>query len=214
VAASCGLVHELLAATLASYVLGNSVRQYTLVIGAYLAAMGLGAFVSRRVPDNALGRGFVAAELALALVGGFSAPVLYLCIDTPERFRAALYALALAAGALVGAELPLLMRVLQRDMSFRELVSRALVADHAGSLVASWVFPWLLVPWVGLLRASMLAGLCNALVALWCIRALRAELAPHPLRWTTAGLGVFSVLAFALARAPHLERWLEARGVV
>ena len=41
--ASCGLVYELLAGTLASYLLGDSVTQFSLVIGIYLSALGAGA---------------------------------------------------------------------------------------------------------------------------------------------------------------------------
>ncbi len=46
VVATCGLVYELLAGTLASYVLGDSVTQFSFVIGVYLSAMGVGAWLS------------------------------------------------------------------------------------------------------------------------------------------------------------------------
>ena len=43
VIAACGLVYELAAGALASYLLGDSVLQFSTVIGAYLFAMGLGS---------------------------------------------------------------------------------------------------------------------------------------------------------------------------
>ncbi len=43
VVATCGLVYELVAGTLASYVLGDSVTQFSTVIGVYLSALGLGS---------------------------------------------------------------------------------------------------------------------------------------------------------------------------
>ena len=73
--ATCGLVYELLAGTLASYVLGDSVRQFSLIIGIYLSAMGVGAWLSRYV--DSLARTFVEVEIAVALLVGESAPVLF-----------------------------------------------------------------------------------------------------------------------------------------
>src|SRR6185295_14404401 len=77
VIATCGLVYELVAGTLASYVLGDSVTQFSTVIGVYLSALGLGSYLSRFV-GRGLARRFVEVELAVALVGGISAPALFL----------------------------------------------------------------------------------------------------------------------------------------
>ncbi|MGZ8313490.1 MAG: hypothetical protein ACXWUR_15615, partial [Allosphingosinicella sp.] len=72
VVATCGLVYELLASTIASYLLGDSVTQFSTVIGAYLFAMGLGSWCSRYVKRDPL-RLFVRVELLIALLGGLSA---------------------------------------------------------------------------------------------------------------------------------------------
>src|SRR5215210_7866237 len=77
VIATCGLVYELLAGTLASYVLGDSVTQFSLIIGIYLSALGAGAWVSRFI-EHELARRFVDVELAVAVLGGASAPLLFL----------------------------------------------------------------------------------------------------------------------------------------
>ncbi len=45
--AACGLIYELIAGTLASYLLGDSVLQFSTVIGSYLFAMGIGSYLSR-----------------------------------------------------------------------------------------------------------------------------------------------------------------------
>src|SRR6185436_10700831 len=66
VIASCGLVYELLAGTLASYVLGDSVTQFSVVIGVYLSSLGLGSWLSSYVQPG-LARRFVEVELAVAL---------------------------------------------------------------------------------------------------------------------------------------------------
>jgi predicted membrane-bound spermidine synthase len=44
--AACGLIYELIAGTLASYLLGDSVLQFSTVIGSYLFAMGIGSWLS------------------------------------------------------------------------------------------------------------------------------------------------------------------------
>src|SRR3546814_1540921 len=61
VVATCGLVYELLASTIASYMLGDSVTQFSTVIGSYLFAMGIGSWCSRYVRRDAL-RLFVRVE--------------------------------------------------------------------------------------------------------------------------------------------------------
>src|ERR1700733_3580553 len=86
IVAICGLVYELLAGTLGSYLLGDSVTEFSLVIGLYLSAMGVGAWLSRRLETN-LARRFVELELAVALVGGVSAPVLFLAFGTVVHFQ-------------------------------------------------------------------------------------------------------------------------------
>ena len=52
VIATCGLIYELLAGTLASYVLGDSVTQFSIIIGLYLFAMGIGSWLSRFVETH------------------------------------------------------------------------------------------------------------------------------------------------------------------
>src|SRR5690349_18759311 len=151
VVATCGLVYELLAGTLASYVLGDSVTQFSFVIGLYLSALGVGAWLSRFV-TRGLARAFLEIELAVALVGGGSAPILWLAFGRTGHFHAVLYGLVLAVGTLVGLELPLLMRILKEELDFKDLVSKVLSFDYLGALVASILFPVLFVPKLGLTR--------------------------------------------------------------
>ena len=210
VIATCGLVYELLAGTLASYLLGDSVTQFSLIIGLYLSAMGAGAWLSRLVPDARLGRCFIEVELAVALLGGFSAPLLFLAFSRLEVFGVLLYGLVFAIGLLVGLELPLLMRILKGHLDFEDLVSRVLTFDYAGALFASLLFPLLLVPRLGLVRTSLLCGILNAGVGLWGTTLLRPLL-------TTRGLGglrgraclVIGLLAAALIKADSLTSLAE-----
>jgi spermidine synthase len=170
--ATCGLVYELLAGTLASYVLGDSVTQFSLIIGIYLSALGVGAWLSRFI-ETGLARKFIEVELGVALLGGLSAPLLFLSFGRLSYFPVVLYGLVFGIGVLVGLELPLLMRILKDVLDFKELVSRVLTFDYVGALVASLLFPLFLVPKLGLVRTSLLFGLLNAGVGLWATWFMR-----------------------------------------
>jgi spermidine synthase len=174
VIAACGLIYELLAGTVASYVLGDSVTQFSLIIGLYLSALGVGAWLSRFI-DRDLAARFVDVELAVALIGGLSAPMLFLGFSRLEWFRLFLFLVVFVIGILVGLELPILMRILKEHLDFKELVSRVLSFDYIGSLFAAVLFPMFLVPRLGLVRTSIVFGLLNAVVGLygtWLLRPL------------------------------------------
>lgn len=164
--ATCGLIYELLAATVSSYVLGDSVTQFSLVIGIYLSAMGVGSWLSGFL-DKDLAKRFVEIELAVAIVGGFSAPLLFLTFASLSYFNIILYLMVFVIGALVGLEIPLLMRILKDELDFKKLVARVLALDYAGALVASLLFPIFLVPKLGLTRTSLIFGMLNAGVGIW-----------------------------------------------
>jgi spermidine synthase len=165
VIATAGLVYELLAGALASYVLGDSVTQFSTTIGVYLSALGLGAFLSKFIRDR-LAQRFVEVELAAALIGGCSAPLLFLAFGRAEFFSVLLYTTVIAIGTLVGLELPLLLRILREEVEFETLIARVLTFDYVGALVGSLLFALVLVPKLGLVRTSLLFGGLNCVVAL------------------------------------------------
>ena len=170
--AICGLIYELLAGTLASYVLGDSVTQFSLIIGIYLFAMGVGAWVSKFI-DKGLARRFIEIELGVAVLGGWSAPLLFLSFGRLSYFHVVLYSIVFLIGVLVGLELPLLMRILKDQLDFKELVSKVLTFDYIGALAASLLFPLFLVPKLGLVRTSLVFGILNAGVGLWATWFMR-----------------------------------------
>lgn len=172
IVATCGLIYELLAGTLASYVLGDSITQFSLIIGIYLFAMGVGSWLSRFI-DKELARRFVDIELAVAVLGGFSAPLLFLAFSRVSYFYPILYFVVFTIGVLVGLEIPLLLRILKDHIEFKELVSRVLAFDYIGALLAAILFPILFVPRLGLVRTSLIFGMLNAGVALWGTWLLR-----------------------------------------
>ncbi|MGE5253613.1 MAG: polyamine aminopropyltransferase, partial [Planctomycetaceae bacterium] len=162
--ASCGLIYELIAGTLASYLLGDSVTQFSTVIGTYLFAMGIGSYLSRFIGKGLVAK-FIAVELMVGMIGGFSATALFLSFSYAKSLRPLLYFLVTIIGILVGLEIPLLLRILRNRLQFKDLVSQVLTFDYLGALAASLLFPILLAPRLGVVRTSLLFGLMSALVA-------------------------------------------------
>lgn len=170
--ATCGLIYELVAGALASYLLGDTVLQFSTVIGAYLFAMGVGSWLSRFVGKGLAAR-FVQVELLVGLVGGFSSTFLFLAFAHAASFRVLLYLVVFVVGTLVGLEIPLMMRILKDRLDFKDLVSQVLTMDYIGALFASVLFPLLLVPKLGLLNTALLFGLLNVGVAAATLHLLR-----------------------------------------
>jgi len=189
--AACGLIYELIAGALASYLLGDSILQFSTVIGSYLFAMGIGSYLSRFIGRGLVAR-FVSIELLVGLVGGFSSSILFLAFAYTQAFRLLLYGLVLAIGVLVGLEIPLLMRILKGRFQFRDLVAHVLTFDYLGALGASLLFPLLLVPRLGLVRSALLFGMINAAVALWSTFLFADQLGAR------AGLRASSVVVLGL----------------
>ena len=208
VIATCGLVYELLAGTLASYVLGDSVTQFSLIIGVYLSALGVGAWLSRFV-DRGLARCFVEVEIGVALLGGLSAPLLFFSFSRLGWFHIVLYGLVFAIGVLVGLELPLLMRILRTRLEFKDLVSRVLTFDYIGALVGSLLFPLFLVPRLGLVRTSLVFGLLNAAVGLWSTWLLRPLIEGRIFGLRTRSIVAIAILAAGLSQADRLTSLAE-----
>lgn len=206
--ASCGLIYELLAGTLASYVLGDSVTQFSLIIGAYLSSMGAGAWLSGFL-DKHLPRRFIEIELGVALVGGLSAPILFFAFANLDWFRIVLFGMVGIIGMLVGLELPLLMRILKEQLDFKDLVSRVLTFDYIGALVASLVFPLFFVPKLGLVRTSLVFGLFNAGVALWGTYLMKRWVGRSVFVLRAQALFVMVLLSIGLIKAKSLTHIAE-----
>lgn len=205
--AACGLVYELVAGALASYLLGDSVTQFSTVIGTYLFAMGIGSWLSRYVGRGIVAR-FVTIELLVAVVGGFSSTLLFLAFAYTDAFRVTLYLLVGIIGTLVGLEVPLLMRILRHQFDFKDVVANVLTFDYLGALGASLLFPLVLVPRLGLVRAALLFGIVNALVAVWSIWLFRDRLgARRPL--LGGAFLVLAVLGAGMWRADHITQLAE-----
>ena len=210
VVATCGLLYELIVGTLSSYLLGNSTLHFSLTIGGFMTAMGIGSLLSRRIQGDPLAW-FVGVELAIGVAGGGSAALLYAAYTyAPVAYHGAMALAVLVIGILVGLEIPLVARILDgAGRARRDTVADVLAVDYLGALVAALAFPLLLLPSLGVLRTAFLTGAINLGVVVACLWAFRAELGRRG-AWRPLALGTL-VLAVPLVAGALGAAWLSAR---
>ncbi|WP_443043241.1 polyamine aminopropyltransferase [Streptomyces sp. HM190] len=217
VCAACGLVYELELVALASYLIGDSVTQASVVLSVMVFAMGIGSLAAKRLRPHAA-FGFGAIEAALALVGGASALALYAVFAWTGDWggvwapgsRCLLVGFSLAIGLLIGAEVPLLMELIQRirRQDAGGAVADLFAADYVGALVGGLAFPFLLLPWLGQLTGALLTGTVNALVGAALVLGLFRHDLSRRARWLLLGVNavVLALLASAAVNVDDFER--------
>ncbi|GAA4284599.1 polyamine aminopropyltransferase [Brevibacterium daeguense] len=208
VCASCGMVYELALVALGSYLLGDTIVQASIVLSVMVFAMGVGSLLAKRLTSHAA-LSFAVIEAALGVIGGLSILLLYLAFAYINMYTTAMVLLAFVIGALIGAEIPLLMELIQRIRAQRAstAVADLFAADYVGGLIGGLAFPFLLLPLLGLPRGVLAVGMINAttgiVIVLWLFRRrlnrrLRAGLA--------AGLAVIlALLTFAWIYTDAIE---------
>ena len=173
--AICGLVYELLVGTLSSYLLGDSVYQFSLVIGLFMSSMGIGAWLSRFIQKD-LPVQFIRLQLLVGLLGGLSAPLLFFAFAVIGNYTPLLFLVIILLGSMLGIEIPFVIRILKEHFSLKANVSNVFTADYIGALIAALLFPLVLVPQLGLLQAGLLIGLLNTGIALLALFVFRTEI--------------------------------------
>ncbi len=197
----CGFVYELVIIALGTYLFGNSIFQVSIVLAAFVSAMGLGSLAAKPLQRRPV-EGFVVVEAAVALIGGLSAMVLYAAFAWVDLYQPTMILTASVIGLLVGCEIPLLLTLMQRVR--REdagtSVADLLAADYLGAVVAGVGFPFVLLPLLGQIQAALAVGALNALsgVVVW-------RLMGGPRRLLAAPLGVLAVLAAAAVWSADFE---------
>lgn len=208
VVAMCGIVYELIIGAVSSYLLGNSVYQFSITIGFFMFAMGIGSWLSQFVRRDLIST-FIRIEILLGLIGGLSAIGLFLAFPlSPPLYRVVMISFILMIGTLVGLEIPLLVRIFSRFSGTRKSVANVLSLDYIGALFGSVAFPLLLLPELGLVRASFAIGVANVLVALVTLVYLRDRidrLAPLVM----FGIGTLIVLVALTISASRINAFAQ-----
>ncbi|MGX1510290.1 polyamine aminopropyltransferase [Streptomyces collinus] len=161
--AACGLVYELALTALGSYLIGNSVLQTSVVISVMVFAMGVGSLAAKPLRHRPV-VAFAVVEGVLALVGGLSVLMLYAAFAWLQLYMPAMIVVALVVGLLIGAEIPLLMTLLQRirKQEASSAVADMFAVDYIGALVGGLCFPLFLLPTFGQLKGALVVGVVNA----------------------------------------------------
>ncbi len=193
--------------------MGDSIVQFSLIIGFYLASMGLGAFLSRMIKDSELIFGFVSVEMILGTIGAFSVPACYLFFAMSDSSGYQFFVLSLVTiiGTLTGFEIPLLIRMINDENEQGESVSDVLTFDYLGALGATLLFPFLLLPFVGLYRSSLLFGIINIVISLITLRIYRKRLAAEGRKGFLLFFGnicLIAIIGFMIVKSSdYLKRW-------
>lgn len=193
---ACGLVYELALITLGSYLVGNTATQASIVLSVMVFAMGLGALGAKPFQKRPA-LSFAAVELALAFLGGFSVLLLYAAFAFTSLYSLPLVAVAFVIGLLVGAEIPLLMELLQRirKQAAGAAVADLNAADYLGGLIGGLAFPFLLLPVFGQIRGALLVGAVNAVAGVVLVFVLfRGDLSKASKQLLTVAAGIMAVL--------------------
>ncbi|MFC1858249.1 polyamine aminopropyltransferase [Thermodesulfobacteriota bacterium] len=172
IAGLCSIIYELLIGSASAYFLGDTVKQFSITIGLYMAAMGLGSFISRLIKTNLLSK-FIAVEIILGFIGGTSIPILYFCYAYTNAYSTFMILLIVIIGILIGLEIPLITRIMERYYTLEINISNVLSVDYLGALIATLLFPFLLLPFLGTFKSSLFFGLVNMSIGymnLWCFR--------------------------------------------
>jgi len=194
------IVTEYTLATLASYLLGDSILQWSIVISLMLFSMGLGSRYSRKFESQLLDR-FVLTEFGLSFLCTFSAMFCFWISAYTIHTGLVIYGVACMIGFMIGLEIPLITRINQAYEPLRENISSVMEFDYYGALLGGALFAFVLLPFLGLTYTPVLLGGLNLLVVslvLWYFPDRLAR--PRIFKAQFAGLLVASVLAFAVAK--------------
>lgn len=209
----CSLIYELLISTVSSYFLGDSVRQFSIIIGCYLASMGLGSWLTRYVKKSPI-YAFVLIEICLGIVGAFSVPLCYIYFSFADftGFQFFVLFIIMIIGVLTGMEVPILTQILNDDeLKISNNLSDVLTLDYLGALVATLLFPFFLIPFLGVYKSSLLFGFINISIGVLTFLFFNKKINIPKWRkqvWTLLGISSIGIITLAFAKSNQfINNW-------
>ena len=198
-----GIIYELILGSAASYLIGDSILSFSLATGITLFGMGIGSLISSKIKSNPA-TSFAVNEILLGLFGGNSVLILYLAFNFTKLHWLVMSVMSLIIGIFIGLEIPLLVKMFEKfgQKSSVNLLSRILAIDYFGALIASLVFPLILMPYLGLMRSAYLVSFLNISVAVLILFQLKSS--KKVLAW-----GV--ITAIFLGGLFFASNWLESK---
>ena len=160
-----GIVAEYILSTLATYFLGDSVFQWTMIVSIMLFSMGLGSRISKYFKTNLL-RSFLYIEFLLSVLVSFSSLFVYSASAFSIYTGLIIYTLSISIGILIGMEIPIVVRLNDEFETLRINVSSVMEKDYYGALVGGLFFAFFGLPYLGLTYTPFVLGIVNFTVAL------------------------------------------------
>lgn len=207
--ALCSITYELIIGTISSYLLGNSVFHFSLTIGIFMSAMGVGSYLSKFIKKNLLEK-FFWVEISVGIFGGISSALLFGVFAFSPYFQPVMWTLTLVIGTLVGLEIPLLTRYIRKYAQLRVAIANVLSWDYIGALFGSLAFPLLLLPFLGLLNSAAVVGMINVAVACLGLYTFREDL-KYKARFVVGALLAFGLLGALFFTSGDYERYLDKK---
>lgn len=196
----CSMCYELIISAVSSYLMGNSILQYSVTIGLYMSALGLGSYLSRFFSKN-LFNTLIKIELGIGIIGGFSSLILFLSHIYISSYHIVMYLEIIVIGTLAGAEIPLLTRIIEEDeQNLKFTISSIFSFDYIGGLIGAVAFPLLLMPKLGFLATSFLCGFLNITAAMMILSKYRQKIKElHVYRAISLILAIIMLLGMVFA---------------
>ncbi|OBI84838.1 polyamine aminopropyltransferase [Mycobacterium sp. 1245805.9] len=212
--AACGIIYELALLTLSASLNGGGIVATSLIVAGYIAALGAGALLAKPLLAHAA-IAFIAVEALLGIIGGLSAAALYTVFAFLDGSVGSTWVLAAGTaliGGLVGAEVPLLMTLLQRGRTAGaadagRTLANLNAADYLGALLGGLVWPFLLLPHLGMIRGAAATGIINlAAAGIVAVFLLRRIVSARQLATALCALAAaLGLLATLLVRSTDIE---------
>ncbi len=206
-----GIVAEYVLSTLATYFLGDSVFQWTMIVSIMLFSMGLGSRISKVFEKNLLEK-FIYVEFTLSILSAFAALLAYTAAAYTDYTGLLIYTFSISIGLLIGLEIPLVIRLNQEFEELKVNVSSVMEKDYYGSLLGGIFFAFVGLPYLGLTYTPFVLGITNFLVALLLLFFLWPSIAAGAKKKLfSLSLGVATILIAGLIFARPIILYGEQR---
>jgi spermidine synthase len=209
-----GLVNEYVLATITTYILGNSIEQFSMVIASMMLMMGVSGFVQNKMSDDNLLQKFIAVEVIMALLGGFAPLAIYAAYGYLENsFQIVHYFFVLSVGFLIGFEIPLVMRIIdQHKIKLKTNLTLVYAMDYVGAFVGAVIWVQYLLKNYPLTEISFIVAGFNFMVAsITIIYFLKQKLILKPAIYIVILIITSALLIIGFASNRDISSLLEQR---
>ncbi|WP_272150350.1 polyamine aminopropyltransferase [Tenacibaculum aiptasiae] len=206
-----GIVAEYVLSTLATYFIGNSVFQWTMIVSLMLFCMGLGSRLSQYFTKN-LVRNFLLLELALSLIVAFSSVLVYTLAAVSSYYDLVIYLLSMLVGLLIGLEIPLVVRINKEYEDLKTNISSILEKDYYGSLLGGVFFAFIGLPILGLTYTPFILGFINFFVACIVFYRFKGKMVKKQFKPMLGSIGiVLTILIAGMSFTNDIITWGEQK---